>query len=114
LLSSLANIHGVVSSIYLLALPINSKIYSKACGIFKIFIASSTLVGADNAKLINSSSIAYFSDCAGISPPKYFSTIATVLDKRLPKSLQRSEFIFFINISLLNNPSAPNGISFNR
>ena len=39
---------------------------------------------------------------------------ATVLDNKLPSSLQRSELIFFINISLLNNPSAPNGISLNK
>ena len=40
--SSLANIHGVVSSIYLLALLISSNMFSKASGIFKSLIAFSS------------------------------------------------------------------------
>ncbi|MNP33245.1 hypothetical protein D3C76_1264700 [compost metagenome] len=114
MLSSLANIHGVVSSIYLLALPTSSQTSSKASGILRLSIALSTFIGVSNANLISSSSTSSLSRGAGIIPPKYFSIIATVLDKRLPKSLQRSEFIFFINISLLNNPSAPKGISLNK
>ncbi|MNI51848.1 hypothetical protein D3C73_1065920 [compost metagenome] len=114
LLSSLANIHGVVSSIYLLALPTSSQTSSKASGILRLSMALSTFIGVSNANLISSSSTSSLSRGAGIIPPKYFSIIATVLDKRLPKSLQRSEFIFFINISLLNNPSAPKGISLNK
>ena len=112
--SSLANIQGVVSSIYLLALPISANISSKASGILKLSIAFVTLTGVSKAKLINSLSISSLAVGAGITPPKYFSIIATVLDNKLPRSLQRSELIFFINISLLNNPSAPNGISLNK
>jgi len=112
--SSFARIQGVVSSIYLLALPIRSNVYSNASGILKLSIAFVILTGVSKAKVINSLSISSFAVGAGIIPSKYFSIIATVLDNKLPRSLQRSELIFFINISLLNNPSAPNGISLNK
>ena len=112
--SSFANIQGVVSSIYLLALPIKLNIDSKASGILNSSIAFSTKLGVSRANFINSLSISSLAVGAGITPSKYFSTIATVLDKRFPKSLHKSEFIFFMNISLLNNPSDPNGISLKR
>ena len=97
-----------------MALPISSNICSNASGILNSSIEAETFLGVSNTNVISSSSIDSLASGAGISPSKYFSTIATVLERRFPRSLQRSELIFFINISLLNNPSAPNGISLNK
>ena len=70
--------------------------------------------GVAKAREISSSSISALFEGAGIIPSKYFSTIATVLETKFPKSLAKSEFIFLINISLLKDPSEPKGISLNR
>ena len=62
--SSFARIQGVVSSIYLLALPIRSNVYSNASGILKLSIAFVILIGVPKAKVINSLSISSFANHA--------------------------------------------------
>ena len=47
-------------------------------------------------------------------PPKYFSHMATVRDKRLPRSLARSVLMRLISASLVNEPSLPKGTSRSR
>ena len=72
---------------------------------------SSTFARRAVAMEISSSSIGSDFLSAGRVPPKYFSTIATVLETRLPRSFARSELILFIIISLENELSAPRAIS---
>ena len=72
---------------------------------------SSTFATSPLASAISSASKSPASLSAGSVPPKYLSTIATVLETRLPRPFARSEFILFIIISFENELSAPKAIS---
>ena len=53
----------------------------------------STSAGSARTRSISGFSSSVSSPCAGTSPPKYFSIIATVRLTRLPRSFARSELI---------------------
>ena len=96
---------------YLLALEITLNISASALLSWVSSINLAIFSLKDVAILISSSSTGALSLSVGSVPPKYFSTIATVLETRFPRSFARSELILLIIISLENELSAPSAIS---
>src|SRR5699024_5492379 len=109
LLSSLANAHGIVSSIYLLVLLSNVKIASNASDDLKSSILFITFFGISNAVLINSSSTGSYTFGLLTIPSKYLLDIEIVLFTKLPNTFAKSEFIFSINKSHVILPSLSYG-----
>src|SRR5699024_2476956 len=114
LFSSLANIHGVVSSTYLLALLTNFQISSNALEKFSSSTYSSTSLAIFTPTSFKDSSISSSKLISGIIPLLYFSIIVTVLLNKFPKSFAKSEFTLCKNFFLVNDPSLPKENSLNR
>ena len=112
--SSFASTHGAVSSIYLLARWMPLKISASACGSCRLSMHFVTAAGMAFTSCASSPSNSPAWRASGSVPPKYFSTMATVRDKRLPRSFAKSELMRAISASFENTPSLPKGISRRR
>ena len=89
--SSLASTHGMVSSMYLLALLTTVQMSSSAMLKANLSMLASTFEAAPIAMAFRSSSSgSVASVSAGTVPPLYFSIMETVRETRLPRSFARS------------------------
>ena len=70
--------------------------------------------GRDSASSIRALSSSAGASCAGTVPPKYFSIMLTVRERRLPRSFTRSLFMRVMSASFEKTPSEPNGTSLSR
>ena len=113
LASSLARIHGVVSSIYLLHFLSNSNIASIASLIRNSFIFSSTILYRFFAVLIKSASTCSYKLLSPTTPSKYFLDILIVLLTKLPSIFAKSAFVLETKASSEKLPSLPKGTSLN-
>ena len=105
LVSSLANTHGIVSSIYLFVLLNKLKISSKAFDAFNSSILAIALPGIARAKSFNSWSTSSHTFLFSTIPSKYLLDIAIVLLTKFPKTLARSLLILSTNKSHVILPS---------
>ena len=111
LAGSLARIHGVVSSIYLLLRWIRAHVSLRASLIFMSSICCSYFLAVSTAIWDNSSSTGSVTEGPAATPFSYCSTMDSVRWRRLPRSLARSALIRSMNVGREKLPSCPRRIS---
>ena len=109
--SSLARVHGVVSSMYLLLLLKMPKISVMASATRSFSILASAFFTASRTTAFKSASTSSAAPVFSTTPPKYLLVMETVRFTRFPRMFAKSEFMRSTINSHVITPSLSKGIS---